>query len=86
MRRAVTFAVTGENFRLVHGPEVPLRDQVADFKRSVENPPSGVESLEIWENSSLRKRKKFSAPAAPVAVEPPLLSTEESAKSKKSKS
>jgi hypothetical protein len=84
MRRAVTFAIKGENFRLVHGPEVPLRDQVADFKRAI-LAPSDSDSLEIWTSDARLKRKKFSAPSAPVAVEPPLLSSEDSAKSKKSK-
>ena len=82
MRRAVTFAIKGENFRLVHGPEVPLRDQVADFKRAI-LAPSDSDSLEIWTSDARLKRKKFNT--TPVAVNPPLLETEDSAKQKKSK-
>lgn len=77
MTRAVTFAITGEHFRLVHGPEVPVNQQVASFKRAISQ-PSSADSLEIWTSAGRIKRKKFapSAPSVPVAIEPPSLDTE----------
>lgn len=84
MRRAITFARTGENFRIIHGPEVPLARQIEDFKRSTSQEISADE-VEVWTSNGRIKRKKFNAPAAPVAVEAPLLETEDSVKSKKSK-
>ena len=78
MRLAVTFAVSGKNFRLVHGPEVPLLEQRAAFKRAVLNPPAGVDGMEIWTNESRINRKKF----APILD---VIDSRTSAKNPKSK-
>lgn len=59
MRRAVTFAVTGDYWELIIGPDVPLKEHIAALKgKAASGDFGGADALEIWTSSGRIKRVK----------------------------
>jgi hypothetical protein len=73
MRRGILFAITGDQHAVVLGPEVPVPELNAAFKRFMLSgfPGGNPERMELWTSDSGRiKRYKFK-PAMPAAAEVP---------------
>lgn len=71
MRRAVTFARTGDKYEVVLGPDTPLRKHIEHFKAAVGSGDFGeAEELEIWTSGGRLKRAKQEHPRSHSAPSP----------------
>jgi len=66
MRRAITFVVVGDSYKLVSGPEVPVAEQLAKLKEArCKTEMEGVDRVEVWtSNGSVKVAKFKKRPAA----------------------
>lgn len=73
MRTAITigFIHGGESSKLLHGPEVPIADQISAFKQlpAHKGPHKDFEKIEVWESGSgVVKSCRFVTPDAHAAM------------------
>lgn len=73
MRTAITigFIHGGESSKLLHGPEVPIADQISAFKElpAHKGPHKDFEKIEVWESGTgVVKSCKYVTPEAHAAM------------------
>lgn len=73
MRTAITIGVLhgGQTSKVLHGPEVPIADQMSAFKQlpSHKGPHNDFERIEVWDSGSgVVKTSRFVTPDAHAAM------------------
>lgn len=76
MRRAVTFSVSGSLWKQILGPEVPVKEHIANFKKlAASGNLDGADSIEVWTSDGRIKRAK-SKTIAPQSADPEKVESE----------